>query len=43
MRERAQRWAFGQYLRAIEKARVADANEAEPEQPGEADWITGRD
>lgn len=42
MRERMQRWAFGQYLRAIEKARVADANEAEPEPHGEAEWIEGR-
>jgi hypothetical protein len=41
-RERAQRWAFGQYLRAIEKARVADANEAEPEPGGDAEWIEGR-
>jgi hypothetical protein len=42
MRERAQRWAFGQYLRAIEKARIADANESEPEPHGEAEWIEGR-
>lgn len=42
MRERAQRWAFGQYLRAIEKARIADANESEREPHGEAEWIEGR-
>jgi hypothetical protein len=43
MRERTQRWAFAMYLRALEKARVADANESEPEPHGEAPWITGRD
>lgn len=38
----AQRWAFSQYLRAIEKARFADANESEPEADGDAEWIEGR-
>lgn len=43
MRERAARYAMAMYLRVIEKARVVDANEAEPEDPGDAPWITGRD
>ena len=42
MRERAARNAFVMYLRAIEKARVQDANEADPEPDGDAEWIRGR-
>lgn len=43
LRERAARMAFGMYLRTIEKARVVDANESDPEPHGEAPWITGRE
>jgi hypothetical protein len=43
LRERATRWAFTMYLRALEKARVQDANEAEPEADGDAEWIRGRE
>lgn len=42
MRERAARYAFAMYLRTLEKARVQDANEAEPEADGDAEWIEGR-
>lgn len=42
MRQQAAVAAFRMYLRAIEKARVADANESDPEPDGDAEWIEGR-
>lgn len=42
LRARAADAAWRMYYGVIEKARAADAREAQPEKPGDADWILGR-
>lgn len=42
MRLQVAQMAMRMYLRTLEIARIADANEAQREQPGEAPWIEGR-
>lgn len=42
MRAQAVRYAQAMYRIALERARTQDANEAEPEDPPDAEWIRGR-
>jgi hypothetical protein len=42
MRAQATRYAQAMYQVVLERARVQDANEAEPEDPPDAEWIRGR-
>jgi len=41
-RQAAARYAFARYLAVLGFARAQDANEAEPEADGDAEWIEGR-
>lgn len=36
------KWAWAMYERALSVAKAITANESQPEKPGDADWITGR-
>lgn len=42
MRAQATRYAQAMYRVVLERARVQDANEAEPDDPPDAEWIRGR-
>jgi len=42
MRAQAVRYAQTMYRQVLERARIQDANEAEPEDPVDAEWIRGR-
>jgi hypothetical protein len=41
-RAQAARYAFARYLAVLGQARAQDANEAQPEKDGDAEWIEGR-
>lgn len=42
MRERMTRYAWAKYQECLETAKLSNANEAQPEQLGDAPWIAGR-
>jgi len=42
LRTEAAKYAFAMYLRTLGQAKAADANEAQPEKDGDAEWIRGR-